>query len=105
MSLIYPCLGSLWGEQVFSFVFRVAESLFATRVFHDGYADDEKFIASSISFDTIQSLYNILLDFTSTTVHRAISLREQEVILKRKIKVWRLDKEDKVSDFSRPAKL
>ncbi|KAJ7096300.1 hypothetical protein C8R44DRAFT_748804 [Mycena epipterygia] len=67
-------------------------------LFHRAYAEaEEKSISSSISSDTIKLLRNILLDFTSTTVHRAISMREQEVILKRKIKVWRLDKEDEIT--------
>ncbi|KAJ6499926.1 hypothetical protein C8R47DRAFT_1211525 [Mycena vitilis] len=68
------------------------------RLFRGTFADsDEKSVASLISLDTVELLRNILLDFTSTTVHHAISLREQEVNLKRKIKVWRLDKEDEIT--------
>ncbi|KAJ7680341.1 hypothetical protein DFH06DRAFT_1464568, partial [Mycena polygramma] len=68
------------------------------RLFRGTFADsDEKSVASLISLDTVELLRDILLDFTSKTVHHAISLREQEVNLKRKIKVWRLDKEDEIT--------
>ncbi|KAJ7497315.1 hypothetical protein FB451DRAFT_1210947 [Mycena latifolia] len=67
-------------------------------LFQSVYADaDEKTVVSSISPDTIKLLHAILLDFTSTVVHRAISMREQEINLKGKIKVWRLDKEDEIT--------
>ncbi|KAJ7218048.1 hypothetical protein GGX14DRAFT_439411 [Mycena pura] len=64
---------------------------------HSAYADSDEKIDSSISIETVKLLRNILLDFVSTLIHRAISIREQEVLLKRKIKVWRLDKEDEVA--------
>ncbi|KAJ6625625.1 hypothetical protein B0H10DRAFT_624019 [Mycena sp. CBHHK59/15] len=57
----------------------------------------DKSIATSISSNTIEVLNTILTDFTTRAVQRAISLREQEVKLKRKKKVWRLDKEDEVT--------
>ncbi|KAJ7084408.1 hypothetical protein B0H15DRAFT_396258 [Mycena belliarum] len=68
------------------------------RLFHNVYPNsDGKAIASYISSDTIALLRDILVDFTSRVVHRAISMREQEVILKRNIKVWRLDKESEIT--------
>ncbi|KAJ6586944.1 hypothetical protein DFH09DRAFT_239301 [Mycena vulgaris] len=68
------------------------------RLLQNAYTDpDEKSIASSVSSDTIKLMHDILIDFTSTVVHRAISMREQEVILKRKLKIWRLDKEDEIT--------
>ncbi|KAJ6593921.1 hypothetical protein B0H19DRAFT_1092836 [Mycena capillaripes] len=67
-------------------------------LFHSGYADpDENSVASYISLDTIKILRNTLLNFISTAVHRAISMREQEVRLKHGIKVWRLENEDEIT--------
>lgn len=45
---------------------------------------------SSISIDTIKLLRSILLDFTTAVVRGAISIREQELILKRNMAIWRL---------------
>ncbi|KAJ7462330.1 hypothetical protein B0H11DRAFT_2241464 [Mycena galericulata] len=67
-------------------------------LFRHAYAGpDEEPIASSISADTVKLLRAILLDFTSNVAHRAISLREQEVVLKHNYKVWRLIKEDEIT--------
>ncbi|KAJ7346639.1 hypothetical protein DFH08DRAFT_196896 [Mycena albidolilacea] len=45
---------------------------------------------SSISIDTIKLLRSILLDFTTAVVRGAISIRDQELILKRNMAIWRL---------------
>ncbi|KAJ7703175.1 hypothetical protein B0H17DRAFT_1042074 [Mycena rosella] len=79
-------------------IFNVSGIAKLMRLFHGAYTGPgERSIASSISFDTIKLLHGILLDFTSTAVHRAISMREQEIILKRSIKVWRLGNEDEIT--------
>ncbi|KAJ7170535.1 hypothetical protein C8R43DRAFT_979740 [Mycena crocata] len=65
------------------------------RIFCSTYVDpDERTTISSISPYTVRLLHDILVDFTATAVHRAISSREQEIILKRKIKVWGLDEDE-----------
>ncbi|KAF8210294.1 hypothetical protein K438DRAFT_1809429 [Mycena galopus ATCC 62051] len=52
---------------------------------------------SSISVATIRLLHSILVDFTSTVVQGAIAMREQEVILKRNVKIWRLLADDQIN--------
>ncbi|KAJ6499281.1 hypothetical protein C8R45DRAFT_1093508 [Mycena sanguinolenta] len=79
-----------WGFDVFNM--RKLGRLMG--LFDRAYGDSDH--ESSISFDTIEILRNILLDFTSTVVQSAISIRAQEVTLKRNMKIWSLQKEDKI---------
>ncbi|KAJ7045421.1 hypothetical protein C8F04DRAFT_988383 [Mycena alexandri] len=55
-------------------------------------------IASTVSFGTLSVLREILLEFATTVVHQAISMREQELALKRNISVWRLLNENEIND-------
>ncbi|KAJ7770224.1 hypothetical protein DFH07DRAFT_269970 [Mycena maculata] len=79
-------------------IFNLAKVSKLMELFQQAYTDpDEKNLASSISHDSIKLLRTILTDFISNLVHRTISLREQEVVLKRNYKVWRLTKEDEIT--------
>ncbi|KAF7376163.1 hypothetical protein MSAN_00031400 [Mycena sanguinolenta] len=80
-----------WGLDVFNM--RKLGKLMG--LFDRAYGDSDQ--KSTISVNTIEILRNILLDFTSTIVQSAISIREQEVVLKRNMKIWRLQKEDKIT--------
>ncbi|KAJ7647315.1 hypothetical protein FB45DRAFT_998481 [Roridomyces roridus] len=60
-------------------------------------SEDEDPPETFVSSDTIKLLRSILLDFVSNVAHRAISLREQEVILKRNYKAWRLTREEEIT--------
>ncbi|KAJ7287512.1 hypothetical protein C8J57DRAFT_588782 [Mycena rebaudengoi] len=67
-------------------------------LFNTTYADPaDDSIATAISPATITLLHGILVDFITTAVHCVISLREEEIKLKRKIKAWRLTKEDEIT--------
>ncbi|KAK7057173.1 hypothetical protein R3P38DRAFT_2839714 [Favolaschia claudopus] len=52
---------------------------------------------ASISFETVQILRSILLEFTTRVVQSTISIREQEFNLKRNMAIWRLQKEDEIT--------
>ncbi|KAJ7072308.1 hypothetical protein C8F01DRAFT_239654 [Mycena amicta] len=77
-------------------IFKVSSLAKLMRKIHNDAASDVKF-RTCISFDTIELLRDILLDFITPVVHSAVSLREKEVALKKDITVWRLDKENKIT--------
>ncbi|KAJ7783039.1 hypothetical protein B0H16DRAFT_476240 [Mycena metata] len=52
---------------------------------------------TAVSFTTLNALREILVEFATTVVHQAISMREQELFLKRKISVWRLVDENQIT--------
>ncbi|KAJ3731122.1 hypothetical protein DFJ43DRAFT_1155946 [Lentinula guzmanii] len=49
---------------------------------------------TAISPDTIRLLDAVILDFVTQVIHRAIILREQELLLKRRTKAWHDDNKD-----------